>query len=222
MLPTEENQNSKTCEHCHEPLTEKEIAFCEELAAKYEYETIHYEHSACLDEAEKEEVRNGVQISQAVFDKLNAARLLCVGNPNFTPQANQHEALAALPLFLIDQTLEQKFMSLIKMETVAAAMSAALAPQRRQLEDLFKEQDKQKLEQRRKALVAERDSAKLSGLPADRELNAVLYPHTKQKIAKKQLTLEEKSIQGLMKQAMLTREEAEAIVHERAKKRGVN
>lgn len=196
------------CKHCHKPLTVLEWEHCLRTAYKSLKEDLEtnpesslhptFQHQSCFSELERESLRNEtITISKALFDKLNSARLLIDANMDLSTKVNQEEAALLTVRWLHEKTFEEQYVSLLRIESIASAMSLAVGKKRRDLETKLQSFDKERMEK----------------VETYRQINTTEH---KRKATKEQKTEKQanKAIQFLMDSAGLTKEEAEKSLTE--------
>ena len=170
------------CQFCHKQISAPEYQWCLLVAAKYE-QPIAFQHPGCFSEIERlANSAESVTIPKAYFDKLNAARLLLEPISELNPKTNEIDAQLKVRQFVHEMTLEDQFLFLKRMESVASECSLLLSKSRRDLETKFSERDKEKFVEARRQREAQKD----------------LSPKTHERVAKKKLSKDEKAIEYLM------------------------
>lgn len=91
-----------------------------------------------------------VRISRKYFDYLNLCRLLIEPDEKLSKDTNAHTSRVMTTNWIIDMSLESKFLAMSKLEAVAAELSVLLKKDKRAIEIELSERDKQKFEDARK------------------------------------------------------------------------
>lgn len=155
-----------------------------------------YCHSCKLEEDFK---NKPVVITQGHLDMLNAANLLFRAKTDLSVSTNQKEAEHMSHKFIHEMTLEEKFISLKRLEAVAAMWSIALSKDKARIQIQLDEKERIK----HKELQQVGDKLEYEKKREKRNVSAALAgnltPEEKQK---------EKAIAAFMKIGKMTREQA--------------
>jgi hypothetical protein len=169
------------CAYCQRPLTVLEYQWCQSVAAKYEI-PIEFKHPSCAAQLRGLDLASeSVSIPKAYFDYLNAARLLIEPIPELNPKTNSLDAELKTHQFIHEMKLDDIFLFVKRMESIASTGSLIIAKHRRELEAKFSEKDQQKFKEAR----------------AVRTAHEVKAPATRARVEKRILTKEEKAIAAL-------------------------
>ncbi len=162
-------QECTKCEICHKPLNWKEVEYCERQFAQDENATKPiFEHPSCFKAIEKTALAYAdVTIPKALFDKLNACRLLIEPNMDLAKKTNEQDGDIQAQRFIHELAKERSYeehreylyMQLSKMESVCATFSLAISKYRRDIEDSLKTKDKKRQAQADNERQAHSDKA---------------------------------------------------------------
>lgn len=105
-------------------------------------------HKPCEDSFMEQEFKNKpVQITQAKLDYLNRCNLMFSANLDLSVDTNQKEAALLANLFIVDMTLDQKFITLKRIEAIAAMMSIALSKDKNRAIAIIDQREKDKFQE---------------------------------------------------------------------------
>lgn len=191
------------CTICQKPLTSVEYSFCLRSAAARSEEPV-FEHPGCFKEIDRLSLASeSVTLTKAVFDKLNAARLLLTVDLSFNVKSHEVEGDYQASRWIHEMNFEEQYLFLRKMESVCATVSLALSKHRKDVEAKLDARDQEKYADARKV----------------REIQKVAAPKLAARIEKKVRTKEEKAAESYAKAIGCTIEEATTIIQEMKAKR---
>jgi hypothetical protein len=178
-----------TCQLCKRPLTATEYHWT--LEHTPESQDPAFRHPGCFSEVERLTLATEeVSIPRALFDKLNACRLLLEPLEDRNVKTNEQDADICMHRWIHESAKTKSYeehskylvLVLIRMESACATLSLATNKQRRVIEQELSEKDKQAHLEARTAAKAHRD----------------LAPTTHKKVDKRKLTKEEKAVAALV------------------------
>jgi hypothetical protein len=178
-----------TCSLCKRPLTATEYHWTLEHTPESQEPT--FRHPGCFSEIERLTLATEeVSIPRALFDKLNACRLLLEPLEDRNVKTNEQDADLKVQRWIhesaqtktYEKHSEYLYLVLRRMESACATLSLAVSKQRRVIEQELSEKDKQAHLEARTAAKAHRD----------------LAPTTHKKVEKRKLTKEEKAVADLV------------------------
>lgn len=127
-LYTQYCSDCKMCSVCGEQINSDDLAYC----VKYK---IQHSHLQCIAPEIRDEIENRkVTITEKHLEYLNIVRLMIEPNTELSPAANQSEAEWRTQQFITGMSLEQKFLFLKRVESIAATCSILLKKDRRNIE----------------------------------------------------------------------------------------
>lgn len=195
-----------TCKICQKLLTPTEYFWCIREGLKEESEPV-FEHPGCYNEMEKLTLQSdSIKITNGLFAKLNASRLLIEPLEDLNIRTNENDADIQTQRWMHlagqgkthDEAMEYYYVTLRRMESACATLSLAVSKARRAIE----------------TDIAGRDRENYQKAQKERKTHEVKAPHTYQAKITKQISKEEKFLETYMRQTGLDRSDAMASLEQ--------
>lgn len=195
-------QNHRLCKDCSMPLSAPELSYCARLG-------LAPQHARCMALARPVSIDDSpIQVTVALLDRLNMARLLVEPVVEWSPETNSKDAEYKTFQYVHTMTLEQKFLFLRRLEAVTAQTSVLLKKDRKAIETTLNERAKAETERRGRPILKDKPvKGEVLRTKTEGGLFVVVNPEGKQqtftseaqaRAAEKALRNREKALAGLM------------------------
>lgn len=196
------------CIHCRGVVGTTEITYCVTLGDPPQ-------HARCIVKKTHETIKidgnDSIRISRKYFDYLNLCRLIVEPDLSVDEKTNRYTAVLMHQKLVVDMNLDEKFIHMAKMESVAVEASTTIRKDRVKIQKDLKERD----DERFKAALTKRvETTTVKVKPVTGE--------AAKKAGRAKLTDEEKAIAGYKKILPHLTDEQIIGIYKQAKGGGVN